>query len=111
MQDYKIGMGARIKQRRKELKFTQEAIAEQIGVSVKHFSETERGISGFSVENLINLIKLSDLLHMSLDEMIRGTPADEHAQWELLLEPLTSLPKEKQKDFIELLLLAIKLTK
>ncbi len=108
MQDYKIGMGARIKQRRKELKFTQEAIAEQIGVSVKHFSETERGISGFSVENLI---KLSDLLHMSLDEMIRGTPADEHAQWELLLEPLTSLPKEKQKDFIELLLLAIKLTK
>ena len=108
MQDYKIGMGARIKQRRKELKFTQEAIAEQIGVSVKQFSETERGISGFSVENLI---KLSDLIHMSLDEMIRGTPADEHAQWELLLEPLTSLPKEKQKDFIELLLLAIKLTK
>ena len=104
--DYKIGMGERIKKKRRELKLTQEKVAELLGISVKHFSETERGISGLSVENLM---KLSDLLHMSLDEMIKGVQPDTQAQWNCLLEPLTRLPAEKQKDLTALVLLAIQL--
>ena len=42
MDDYKKGMGMRIKSCRKELKITQEEMAETLGISVKHFSEVER---------------------------------------------------------------------
>lgn len=108
MQDYKIGMGERIKKKRRELHLTQEKVAEQLGISVKHFSETERGISGLSVENLI---KLSDLLHMSLDEMIKGTRPDMQTSWNILLEPISSLPTDKQNDLISLITTAIQLVK
>ena len=88
MNDYKKEMGMRIRVRRKKLLLTQEEIAEQLGVSVKHFSEVERGLTGLSIENLI---KLSDILGISLDYIIKGE-ADK-CDWDSTLSLLERVPK------------------
>lgn len=99
MTDYKTGMGKRIRQRRNALGFTQEELAEQLGVSVKHLSETERGLSGLSVENLC---KLSDLFGVTLDELIRGTEAASD-RWAQLLPQLRTVPPEKAEAAYQLI--------
>ena len=90
MTDYKPGMGRRIKEQRKKLGMTQEALAEQLGVSVKHLSETERGLTGLSIENLI---RLCDLFGVSLDYLIRGENADETG--ERIVLPTDAIRPEK----------------
>lgn len=106
MSDYKKEMGQRIKIRRKKLLFTQEEIAEQLNISVKHFSEVERGIAGLSIENLI---KLSDILGLSLDYIIKGE-TDEFC-WNGVVSSLQSVPKEKEPLIRELITIGAKLTK
>ena len=96
----------RIKTRRRKLLLTQEAVAEHLGVSVKHYSEVERGLAGLSVENLI---KLSDLLHLSLDYIIKGE-ADEQ-KWQNTLTALQTVPKDKEDNLFTLIQIAIDLTK
>ena len=106
MNDYKKDMGARIKRCRRERKITQEEIAEMLGVSVKHFSEVERGLTGLSVENLI---KLSAILEQSLDYLIKGEPGI--SSWELLLSNLRDIPPEKHDELMELMRIGIRLAK
>ena len=106
MIDYKTAMGQRIKSRRKELKLTQETAAEEIGVSVKHFSEVERGISGLSIENLI---KLSNLFGVSIDYIIKGDT--ERNKWESIVSSLQAVPTGKEHLINELINLGIKLSK
>lgn len=105
MSDYKQEMGLRIKTRRKKLMFTQEEISEQLGISVKHFSEVERGLTGLSIENLI---KLSNILGLSLDYIIKGE-ADK-CNWDSVLDSLQSVPKEKETLIKDLINLGIKLS-
>lgn len=69
MQDYKAGMGLRIKEKRKAIKLTQEMLAEKLGISVKHLSAVERGIAGMSIENLI---LLSTIFNVSIDYLVKG---------------------------------------
>ena len=57
--DYKKEMGLRLKERRKEMRMTQEQLSDQLNISIKHYSEVERGITGLSVENII---KISNIL-------------------------------------------------
>ena len=61
-------MGLRIKNQRKKLKYTQEDMAERLSVSVKHFSEVERGITGLSIDNLVKLI---NILGVSIDYIVK----------------------------------------
>lgn len=105
MNDYKKEMGQRIRTRRKKLMLTQEYVAEQLNVSVKHFSEVERGIAGLSIENLI---KLSNILGMSLDYIIKGESED--CSWNNVLPSLQNVPKEKEQLVRELINIGIKLT-
>ena len=69
MEDYKLQIGLRLKQSRKENGFTQEKISELLGISQKHYSEVERGITGLSVKHLI---QISDILNISLDYLLKG---------------------------------------
>lgn len=62
-------MGKRLKEERKKYHFTQEKVAEMLDISVKHYSEVERGITGLSVENII---KISDILDISTDYLLKG---------------------------------------
>ena len=104
MTDYKKEMGKRIKCRRKEFKITQEEMAEILGISVKHFSEVERGLAGLSVENLV---RVSSVLELSLDYLIKGEATD--CSWEPLLYNLRLIPAEKQRDLLDLIHAGIRL--
>ena len=55
-----------VKERRKELGLTQAEISERLIMSQGAFSLIERGCSGFSVTDLI---VLSDILDLSIDEL------------------------------------------
>ena len=104
MKDYKHDMGLRIKQQRKTRNLTQEILAEQLNISVKHFSEVERGLSGLSVENLI---KLSNILGVSIDYIVKGD--EDKDKWACTLSTLQQVPKGKEELIKELIALGIKL--
>ena len=106
MNDYKYEMGLRIKQQRKTKKFTQEQMAEQLGISVKHFSEVERGLTGLSVENLI---KLSNILDLTIDYIVKGSPNEN--TWNSTLEKMKTVPYEKIPTIKEIISLSIELSK
>lgn len=106
MKDYKKNMGLRIKEKRKSLKLTQEEIAEMLDISVKHFSEVERGLTGLSIENLI---KLSNILGVSIDYIVKGE-ADKD-KWNCTLSALQRVPKDKEDIIKDLINIGIKLTR
>lgn len=97
--DYKIAMGQRIRLQRKKRKFTQENMAEFLDISVKHYSEVERGITGLSVEKLI---ELSNIFGTSLDYLVKGvdttTPIPSP-----LVALYTQCPSEKLPHLMNLL--------
>ena len=66
---YKKDIGLRLKTARKANQYTQEEISEMLGISQKHYSEAERGISGLSIKNMI---KVSEILSVSLDYLLKG---------------------------------------
>ena len=70
MENYKYEIGLRLKQARREKSLTQEKLSEMLGISQKHYSEVERGITGLSVKHLI---QISDILSISLDYLLKGT--------------------------------------
>ena len=56
-----VNMGLRIAQRRKELHWTQEQLAEKIGVSLQTISNIELGKKAVRPENLANLCMHLDI--------------------------------------------------
>lgn len=79
MSDYKKEMGARLSSCRKKMNLTQEQVAEMLDISLKHYSELERGLTGISVEVLISL---SNKLGINIDYLLKGS------------EKVTSLPQD-----------------
>ena len=63
-------MGERIYKKRKALKLTQEELAEQVGVSTQMISNLELGKKAIRPENLI---KISTVLDISCDYILKGT--------------------------------------
>lgn len=55
-----LAIGKRIQQRRKEVGFTAEYLAEQIGVSQQQFSRYERGATKINVAHLVNIAVILD---------------------------------------------------
>lgn len=64
-----INMGLRIAQRRKELHWTQEQLAEKMGVSLQTISNIELGKKAVRPENLANLCTYLDI---SADYILYG---------------------------------------
>lgn len=62
-------IGERICSRRKQLRYTQERLAEEMNVSIQMVSNLERGNKAIKIENLI---KLSDILGVSTDYILLG---------------------------------------
>lgn len=67
--DFRTAIGHRMQEKRNSLHLTQEQVAEQLDISVKHYGGVERGIAGLSLEKLVCL---SDLLGLSLDYLVKG---------------------------------------
>ncbi len=82
-------MGQRIVARRKELGYTQEQIAEMMDVSIQMISNLERGNKAIRIDNLV---KLSEILHISTDYVLTGKRND--AEQQALFEKIKSLSEE-----------------
>lgn len=94
--DFK-GIGKRIKDKRTELKYTQEKLAELAEVSDAYIGAIERATSKCSIETLV---KIAQILNMNMDYLLFGTTInniDIHFS-----EIIKKLPKEKQNLYIEL---------
>ena len=66
--DYKA-MGTRIRQLRKQNHMTQAALGEKVGMSTSFIGHIERGTRIASLETLV---RLSDVLNVSLDVLVLG---------------------------------------
>ena len=88
-------IGERINMRRKNLRLTQEQLAEKMDVSVQMISNLELGKKAIRPENLV---KISDILNISTDYILHGT----HSESELqnLTQKIKNLSTEDQ-DIIE----------
>ena len=64
-----VEIGLRIANRRKNLNFTQEQLAEKMDVSVQMISNLERGNKAIKIENLV---KISNILGVSTDYILLG---------------------------------------
>lgn len=100
MEDYRVGMGRRMKEKRKLLHLTQEDMAELLDISVKHYSGVERGVAGLSLENLVYL---SDILGMNLDYLVKGEGETCQKIPRTLNDIYVRCPEDKQEYLIEIL--------
>ncbi len=84
-------IGARINGRRKELKITQELLAEKMDVSIQMISNLELGKKAIRPENLVNLCVV---LQVSADYILFGR----HSEFEMneFMEKFSQLSAEKQ---------------
>ena len=90
--DY-INLGIRIKQKRTELKLTQEKLAEKAKISTAYMGQVERGERRLSLENFVNI---ANALGCSTDELLRGsTEENEKARFN---EIFTILKNSSNKD-------------
>ena len=64
-----MNIGTKIKEARTALSITQEQAAEQLLVSRQTISSWE---NGKSLPDIVSVIKMSELYHLSLDELLKG---------------------------------------
>lgn len=67
--DYKL-IGERIREIRKEIGMTQEALSEKIDVTIAFMSRIERGATQI---NLKRLAQIADVLNVPIEKIITGT--------------------------------------
>ncbi len=84
-------MGNRISKRRKELKMTQEQVAESMNISVQSLSCIELGKKAIRPENLVNLCYTLDV---SADYILKGTKSEKQLNGILL-----KLSKLNESDY------------
>lgn len=89
--DYEA-MGKRIREKRKEMKLTQEKLAEMIDISPSHVGEIERGSSVCSLPVLVNL---ATTLGLNLELLVKGIRTENAGS--AFSEIVEELP-EKNKD-------------
>lgn len=80
--------GLRVKQMRKLYGYTQEELAEELNISVKHMGRIETGNSAASIDLLI---EMTVVFHVSLDYLVLGR------------RPNTNIVRHKVKSMIEFL--------
>lgn len=91
-------IGERIRKRRCELLYTQEYLAELMDVSVQMVSNLERGNKAIRIDNLI---KVSKILRMSTDYILKGELPGKDQN--TLVDKLYQLP-ENEYRMIEMLI-------
>lgn len=86
--------GRRIRQLRRSYGYTQEALADLLGIDRSFLSRIEAGTKGCSVDLFI---ALAEVFHTSLDHLILGTASNEkHLKQEIhtLIKKLTELEQQ-----------------
>jgi transcriptional regulator with XRE-family HTH domain len=78
--DHGMALGERIKSRRLELEWTQDALAQKAGISKGFLSDVENGKRGVGADTLLDIARV---LGMSLDYLMKGTPDERAARSEV----------------------------
>ncbi len=107
MNNSRKSIGERLKIQRKKQHLTQEQMAEKLDISIKHYSEAERGIIGFSLDNWI---KVCEILDISMDYLFRNISIDYPLPVKLI-ELYDICPDEKKEMLLKLIELEIELLK
>lgn len=94
-------IGRRLLLERKERRFTQEQMAEVIGVSTGFYGMIERGEKAPSIEKLV---KIYEKLGMDLTYLLTGDEKGEH-----ILDYIMRCPQEKQYAFEQIVKYAMNL--
>ena len=100
LMDFKA-LGAKIRTERKNMRLTQEQLAERVGVSTNFIGQIERGERKLSLETLV---ALANALGTGVDYLLSGslTISDDRIAREILTD-LSGLSKERKlllRDFI-----------
>lgn len=90
--------GERLHKRRSELSFTQEYVADRVGISIRFYQMIERGEKSVSLDTLI---RLSGILTISVDYLLFGHLANSFEN--PLTETLCSLTPQQRKDALIIL--------
>lgn len=108
-----LSIGARIKQRRKELGLTQMQIKQEIGISSGNMSDIE---NGNKLPSTPALISLSSILNCSIDWILKGENYNHEMQFlsnereVLLLNNFRKLSLNDQEELIEILEIKLRRT-
>lgn len=94
-------IGNRLLTERKERHYTQEQMAEMIGVSTGFYGMIERGEKAPSIERLV---KIYEKLGLDITYLLTGDEKEEH-----ILDYIGKCPQEKQYDFEQLVKYAMHL--
>lgn len=95
MYEYKA-VGERIKQKRKQKKYTRETLAELLDITPRFLYDIECGSRGISVETLV---KISSALDITVDYILFGEPYGKPAAPSDILRMIEDCP-EKKKDML-----------
>lgn len=87
-------IGSKLKEARMKTSFTQEQVAESIGVSRQTISNWE---NGKFYPDIVSVIKMSELYDVSLDYLLKGKEAKTMLNYMDYLEESTNVVKSKQK--------------
>lgn len=89
-------IGNKIYQLRRSINMTQQELADKIGISVTFLSEIENGRKSMSVDTLV---KLSKVLHVSLDTIVFGNDAEDDMQKDVI-SMMSTLPLEYNESIL-----------
>ena len=101
--DYKL-MGIRLRQRREQLGYSREELAEKLDVSSKFCSDIELGVKGVSLNTLA-------ILSLSTDYILFGDDTKTISNNETLSQLIDTCPNEKISYLEELVQIYIKSVK
>ena len=87
-------IGKRIQNRRKQLGFTQEHLADEMNVSVQMVSNLERGNKSIRIDNLIRLCQILDV---STDYILTGK--ENNSDISALTQQIAALPEKEKAMF------------
>ncbi len=92
-----IGMGQRIREKRKAYMITQEVLAEKLGISVEYMSRVENG----NVRASLTLLeKISRVLDISEEELILGKREENEDRF---CSEFRRLPEGKKKAVLKMI--------
>lgn len=98
--------GERLRRKRNALKYTQEYVAEKIGITLRFYQMIERGEKSISLDTLI---KLSQTLSISVDYLLFGNLL--YSLGNPITEILHKLSPKQREDAIKILTLYTKACK
>ena len=94
-------VGSRIRAKRQQQSLTQEKLAEKLDVSTQFIYQIEHDVR---MPSVANLIKLSDILDVSIDFLLKGREIKQGDELELLLSELP----QNERDLLYKSLTSIK---